>query len=864
MSVRDCFTGKMAAGMVSKGAGGRLLDMVEQFQREHEKTLGGPEAARQAALDTVDVAKGEAAVKADQTRRTIIAQADTLDRWKGIDAHVRELRQQTGDWGFGNKAPPGLGKDQTTLGIAARGILSPDPWELDPGPNVFKSSNLYRAKAHQMLADVIEALRPRNLGFTPESVNGLDVLRALYNRGDVNPNAPAWAQAVQKTYKFLADEYRRVGGQLGELDNYRINNPPIDTLKARAIGAERYKQLVRETVDREQIVDFATNKPMTDPRFEKFLDEHAKNVVTGEDGLPSGAVKGRPMLANARDYARVLHFKDAESWMHFAETVGENNDVFHTITSHVESMASDIASLERMGPNPEAWKRFVLDLFGREGGRLAVEAPAGAAPKEIARYVKQNQKIEGRVALEKRAFENLFAETTGQNRIPVNIELGRRMGEVRSVLSGIQLGGAMISSFNDTGTLAMAARFNGLPVMKILSNATSMMAEKGSEIFAAQQGLLADTLAHTAGQADRISGEVIRTGIAGKIATANIRLSGLRRWTAVLRAAFGLEWMAHVAAERGKSFADLDPKHLDAFARYGITEDDWKIMQSVPPAEPRPNAILTRPLDIWEAGHRDVAEKFNRLIATEMDHAVIEQNPLARSVLMGQSRPGSVGGEIRRGVGMYRSFPTTFMIQEFGRSFARGWDGSRLGHGALTFITLTALGALSMQAKEILAGRDPLSLDPTTRHGALGWGKAVVQGGGFGSLGDMLAVDQTKYGNTWASFLAGPMASGAESILGDFLLKNVQAAAKGDKTNFLGDAAYTAGRYMPGSSLWFARATFQREVLDQMARMIDSRAPERFQRMEDQARKDWGQSYWWRPGRTQPSRAPNLGAVAPP
>jgi hypothetical protein len=55
-------------------------------------------------------------------------------------------------------------------------------------------------------------------------------------QGDVNPQAPAWAQAVQKTYKFLADEYRRVGGQLGELQNYRINNPGIDQTKARALG----------------------------------------------------------------------------------------------------------------------------------------------------------------------------------------------------------------------------------------------------------------------------------------------------------------------------------------------------------------------------------------------------------------------------------------------------------------------------------------------------------------------------------------------------------------------------------------------------------------------------------------------------
>lgn len=863
MSARDCFTGKMASGIVPRNAGQRLLNMVEQFQREHEKVLGGPEAERLAATEAVEVARGEAAVRADQTRRAIIAQADLLERWQSTDARVAELRKQVGDFGFGNKAPPGLGKNQTTLGVAARAVLSPEPFDLAPGPNVFKTAELYRAKAHSILAETIEALRPRNVGFTAQTMNGLDLLRALYGRGDGHPDAPAWAQAVQKTYRFLADAYRAAGGQLGVLENYRISNPSIDVLKARAIGPGRYKQLVRETMDRERMIDYATGKPMTDARFERFLDEHARNVIEGEDGLPSGAVKGRPMLANSRDYARALHFKDAESWMRFAETVGEHADVFETVMDYVHSMANDIAQLKLMGPNPEAWKRFVIDLFGREPARLRVEASADAPTKQIARTVRANQKVEGRVGLERKMFENLFSEVTGQNKIPVNIELGRRLGDARQWLSATQLGSALLSSFNDTGTLAMAARFNGLPVMNVVRHSTTMMTEKGSEVFTAQQGLLADTIAQAAGAAERISGEVIRTGIAGKLASANIRLSGLRRWTAIWRASFGLEWMAHLARERGKRFADLDPKNQEAFARYGITEADWDAIRSMAPSEPRPNALLVRPIDLLDAGREDLALKLHHLIFTEMDHAVIDQNPLARSFILGQSRPGTIGGETRRAVGMYRSFTVTFMVQQFGRALARGWDGSRLGHGALTFVALTGLGALSMQAKEIAAGRDPLSLDPSSRHGVLGWGKAILQGGGLGAFSDILSVDKTRYGNTWASYLAGPMFSTTESVLGNFVLKNLQAAAKGEETHFLGDAAYIGGRLMPGSSLWFGRAAFQRGVLDQMALMADPRAPDRFRRIEEQSQREWGQRHWWQPGRTAPTRAPDLGAALP-
>jgi hypothetical protein len=100
-----------------------------------------------------------------------------------------------------------------------------------------------------------------------------------------------------------------------------------------------------------------------------------------------------------------------------------------------------------------------------------------------------------------------------------------------------------------------------------------------------------------------------------------------------------------------------------------------------------------------------------------------------------------------------------------------------------------------------------------------------------------------------------------ETILGDFLFKNIQQAGKGGDPQFLGDALYAAGRHLPGSSIWFARAPFQRAVLDQLALMVDPRARERFARIEDTARKDWAQSYWWQPGRTEPRRAPNFNAV---
>jgi hypothetical protein len=302
----------------------------------------------------------------------------------------------------------------------------------------------------------------------------------------------------------------------------------------------------------------------------------------------------------------------------------------------------------------------------------------------------------------------------------------------------------------------------------------------------------------------------------------------------------------------------LDPVVRAGLQRVGIGDAEWKIFQRAEVYEPRPNAVFLRPADVAALGGQEAraaSEKLAQYVNTWMDSAVIEGTPRMRAIILGDSKPGTVSGELRRSLAMYRFFSGGLIYMHGARALARGFDGGRLTHAAATFSLITLLGALSMQAKEVVAGRTPLTLDPSTDAGRGAWFKAVLQGGGLGVFGDLLQVDQTKYGNTWASTFAGPLAGAAETIVGDFALKNVRLASQGRETHFLGDGLYAAARYAPGSSLWYGRLAFQRSVVDQLAVWADPRARERFARMEQQARKDWHQDYWWRPGQRLPEFA---------
>lgn len=870
MSVRRCFSGKVAAGRVAGRAATPILEALDAFEREHARVLGDSAGLQAGAINLATEAAGEAARLNAGVYGTIVAQANIMRIAQSYDQVVAGLRQTRGDLYFGNKAPPSLGKStQTPLGFATRSLLARDVWEIATWGNVDKLAQTLRGEAHREFAEGIEYLRPKGLGFKNEYARELDVLRGLYGRTDVDPQARVIAQAWSQVAGKLADAFIAAGGALGKRETWRLPNPSIDETKVRAIGPEAFKQLVRETVDRADMIDFDTGRPMTDVRFERLLDEATQSILAGAGRggatpVPSGAYRGSPMLANARQVARFFSFKDAESWTRFAEAVGTHSSVFETMTEHMSRMSKDTAMLRILGPNPDATKRFIHDLYDREAARLAVTATDATDTAAVAAATKTNQAIEARVATEKRLFDDLWAEVTGENRIPVGTTLATASANVRHFLSATQLGSAIISSITDPGMMMMAARFTGIPAWKTFARAVAMMREPGAEVFAAQQGVVLDALAHAAGAVDRVMGEEIRTGIAAKLSAANIRVSGLRRWTAVLRAAFALEMMAHVAENAGKTLGELDPQFRDTLARYGIGENAWNVIRAATPHEPRTNAKFIRPADVAEGGtaaHQAASDRLSQMVNTEMDYAVIENDPVTRSMLMGSSLPGTTGGEIRRSIAMYRSFPATIITMHFARAVARGWDGKRMAHAGLTFATMTMLGALAMQAKEIAAGRDPLSLNPTEANGLRGWGKAALQGGGLGVFGDMLFLDQTKFQNSWAATVAGPVAGLVETVLGDFVMKNIQNAGKGKDTHFLGDALYVGARYVPGSSLWFARAAFQRNVVDQLALMVDDRARERFQRIEDTARREWGQQYWWRLGRTAPSRAPELGAI---
>ncbi len=879
MSILTCFTAKIAAGMVKAEAGNPLAAEIARLETRLAEAGVEADAILGSYADFLrDRAEGAARDKMNAYRR-IDAQLGAARRIFDYIAMVDQLKAD-------KRAPltlAGGAYRESALGAALRSILTRDPHEIATGPNVNYARQQVRQEAHAQLAELIEAARPKMLGLKEESALELDILRALFGEtGSSRPKGGSpdmdasgrFARAWLATAEGLRGKFNDAGGNIALRDKWLMPQSH-DSTKVASVSRETWKEFVLPLLDREQmlyrqpdpVVNGRMNVPseatrkLNDAELDALLDKVYDAIIArGADDAPSSAFTGRGALANQRSEARILAFKDADSWIAYKESYGSGGGVFDAMMAHVRDMSDDIGLMRVMGPDPEATYRYMVSYFDQELKRLQTEAPNGADVKTVAKVIKDNQRLESEIRRDRNGFEALWAETTGANSVPVHVEAAKAMGTMRTALHGMQMGSAIVSSITDPGLMAMTARFNGISAMNVISRAVSDMAKPGAEISAAQMGLVADSIAESARRVDRHMGQEIQSGRVAQVSTAIIRASGLRRWTAILRQSFGLEYMAELARNQGRAFADMDPNFRRGLERVGVSEGEWKGIAKVEAYEPTDGVRLLRPMDIGKVDE-GLGTKLSQLINTEMDYAVIEGDPLTRAFIRGTSQPGTGIGELRRAVGMYKAFPITFINLHFARAFARGWDGSRMGHAALTFAMLTGLGVVAMQAKEVMNGRDPLSLDPSTGNGARAWGKAVLQGGGLGVFGDIMFQDKTKFGNSWASTLAGPQFAAVEQILGTFLSANVNRALKGEDTHFGADALYVAGRYMPGSSLWFGRLAFQRQVLDQLALMIDERAPQRFARMEAEAAKNFGQSFWYAPGQSSPGRAPNLSAI---
>lgn len=650
-----------------------------------------------------------------------------------------------------------------------------------------------------------------------------------------NAIAKAGAEAWLKVTDGMRKRFNAAGGDVGKLA-YGYLPQPHDAARVRSAGVDAWVAKTLPLLDRKQYIT-PDGVRMNDTQVTDFLRAAYETIST--DGLNKskpGQFTGSGAKANKGIESRQVHFKDGAAYSQYMGEYGRGS-MYDAMVSHIGGMARDIGLVERYGPNPNAQFKLQADLAARAEPSLKAERVFGNKPQ---------------------AYWDLV---TGLSGTPESARLAQIGQDIRNVQTFGKLAGAVVSSITDLGTMMVTTGYNKLPYFDLFNNVRKQGTKEARD-FLTQHGVIAESML---GDINRWAGENIANNWSGRLANSTMKLSMMNMWTDTMRRGFSMTMMqglANLADKKWSALSEWDRTHL---GRKGITEADWNVVTAGKLTDFQGRKFLT-PEAIMASGHPQAAQVVSKVlgfITDESEFAVMNPDLATRAIqTWGGKQAGTMDGELARLTMQFKSFPIAMVSRHWRRMLEgnRGLDGApamanKAAYAATLAITTTVLGAMVFQTKQMIQGKDPVDMT-TTKF----WARAIAQGGGAGFLGDMILGDTTDDRGQLDSLgrIAFGPTFGSLAEIYELTKGNVDEAIAGKDTHVGAEALRFAKGHTPYVNLWYGKAAVDHLLLHGIQENL---SPGYLSRIENKAKKDWGQEWWWQPGEATPDRAPDLTAV---
>lgn len=820
MSFRECIDNAQAEGTITQEQAGLARTLFSDLEAEYQGRMAPGAAQSQAARDAFDSLKR---IATENKRRRGLQ----IQNWKQITNNLNEYRDIRGNVNYGK---------------AAEALFDTDG--LSRYSSVVQREAAVERAATRKLYDVLATFRRNLIGQTRNKAQLKNMVREVFGEDTGDASAREMAIAWKEASDYLRKRFNAAGGQI--MSRLDWGMPQMHSIvRVRSATFNEWREFIQPRLDPEKMIDEQTGLRMTPERLELALRDVYETIRTdGFNKMTPGATGQGRSIAKRRTDHRFLVFKDADSWLQYQEKFGNDNP-FDTMFGHIKSMSKDIALMEILGPNPRATVNFLKQTAQKQAAMTGDEAMENAARKSAAK------------------IDSFYMAVTGANNAPIDSRVMSTFAGLRQVLQSAQLGAAAISAITDMNFQRMARGFVGLPQAKTITDYLKLLMPLGAEErgkTAIRLGLIAEGWSSLASAQMRYVGDISGPEITRRIADFVMRASFLSPFTQAGRWAFGMEFLGTLADNVGKTFDELDAPLRTTMERYNIGADKWDIMRSTELYDHEGATFLRAEdiearTDIDPTLARDLATRMMEMIETETNFAVPSSSLRGRVALTGETRPGTISGELTRSFAMYKNFGVTLVNTHLMRGVTQEGAKRKGKYFADLIISTTVMGALAIQLKEMSKGRDPR---PMTDNAF--WLAAFLQGGGLGIYGDFLFSDVNRFDRGLAETVAGPVVGFADDVR-KLTIGNIVQASQGEDTNIARETIRFVGRYTPGSSLWYARLGVERMVLDQMQLYADPKARSNMRRLESRYRREYGQRYWWRPGKTEPSRAPDIDNI---
>ena len=719
----------------------------------------------------------------------------------------------------------------------------------------------YRAEFQRRLLPAWDALGEDFLGFFQDPAKTLLLVREL--RGE--DTGDAMAKKGAKAFHEVAEEARKVfnanGGSVGRLDDWGMPQHHSQERVA-AVGKDAWVDAILPRLDTARYDNELTGAPRTEAELREFLGHAWDTIATnGLSKMTPGKGMGTGARANRHGEHRQIHFKDAQGQIDYWREFGDRTLV-EILHSHVDQMAKDIAMVEQFGPNPNLTFATLRDA--------ALQKSAMGDAKLTERFQSEAVKL-----------TNLYNYAAGRVQPTFRPWLRKTADAISHANVFGKLGGAAVTSFfGDKTMLEAVSHLNNLPAVQRWRNELALLNPTNAteRRLLQRQGLMLEGIRSGL---QRFGEELGQSSVSGKIANAVMRLTGMQAVNDFRKAGFALTLMDSIGTEirAGKTWEQLADADGRTLRNYGITKAEWdtwrlakledmgrgndsvltpEAIQNITDAELEAAHVIAQGADPREAAtaRRNAIVKLLGAVNTESDFAIVTPGWRERALFYGglAGQRGTVPGEIWRSVLQFKSFPWAFFQRSMDAVANQDAPGSKAAMVAYLVVSTTLAGAMTMQAKEMLAGKDPRKMMDENWYKF--WASAFIYGGALGFYGDFLySVNQTRYGSGPIEALAGPT-MGPLLELG--LVQPLTAAKKaleGKDTQLAAQTLQDLKGYVPGGNAWYAKAALDHLIWQQA---LEALSPGYLNSIRRRTQREYGQDWWWDLGETAPARAPNL------
>lgn len=797
MSLGPCIPGMVERGEITPDKAQEMRVLYDGFEQDFRRQFGDQAAAAMATDATL------AALEAAALRKKRLALGQ-------VQAQKRMLADMAGFGGGRSGGPIDPRAAEALFDRSGRAGYS----------NVEGRRKAVRGRAHAMIDGILANHSRSIVGEVRHKAQLQEIVRELFGESTGIPAARELAEAWSGAAEMLRQRFNAAGGAIGKLEKWGLPQSH-DSRAVRQAGYEAWRADILPRLDRDRMVDQQTGLRFSDQGLELALRDVFETISSDGWNKRTPGAAGRGSLANQRGDSRFLIFKSADDWTAYAEKYGSGT-AFDAMMGHIDGMARDIAMMEILGPNPNASVEWLKDTI----------------QKSAALDVSPGSKSVDRAFAATRRIDRLYGEITGSSSRSEKPNVQLAFSSIRSLQTAAKLGSATLSAVTDLAFQSSTRGFNGLPQASMLGGYLKLLRPGAIEDqkLAVRLGLIAREWGERSAAQGRYLGEELTGEVSRRLAEGVLRVSGLSRWTEAGRWAFGMEFLGHITDQRGTAFDKLNPAFRRALERSGIGADGWDVIRATP-LERDGGAEWIKPANVE---NRELGDRLLEMVQAETDFAVPTADLRTRAMFSRVNQLDPYFAEIIKSGLLFKSFGVSMMIMQGGRIVERGWrQGAPYAAGL--FIGTTLMGALALQLKAIAGGKDPRPMDD-----APFWGAAVLQGGGFGLVGDFLQSGTNRFDGGFAGTLAGPLVGTAEKIY-----KIPQEKKPAWK------AVQLARQELPGGSLWYGKLAFDRLVTDQIQQEIDPEYRQAWRRMDKRATEQ-RTKFWWAPGETAPERAPDF------